>query len=87
MVFVCYYLNFKCYIFEVHRLLKLYKASVVREISRTTSLGDRDIWQLLPHTTAMELITHTMHTTLLKVVQISLKSHTFFFQWGQNTIH
>ena len=39
-----------------------------------------------PHTTAMELITHTVQTTLLKVVQISLKSHTFFFQCGQNTI-
>ena len=74
------------YIFEVHRLLKLYKASVVREILRTTSLGDRDIWPLLPHRTAMELNTHIVHTALLKVVQISLKSHNFFFQWGQNKI-
>jgi len=75
MIFVCYHLNFKCHIFGVHRLVKLYKPSVVREILRTTRLGDRDIRPLLPHTTAMELITHTLHTTLLKVVQISQKSH------------
>jgi len=76
MVFVCYHVNFKCHIFEVHRLVKLYKASVVREILRTNSLGDQEyLTTSPPHNSHRTYYSHSAYNTAKSGANLFEKSH------------